>query len=254
MEVCDYSRSFLTFVTEERGNNARIQLDARCELFPEDSDKPVEFVLGASCKSEDTYAPENLFLEPNYDFCPIFSDTEYAIIRTYASAEPDEVAKPDGVEKPCGMAAGLITDSFLEVPIHRETVPGARVLADNAEIVQATLNNEPLVGRVEIIDNSGQPRALLEFPIKTMNVNDIEDIFQVDTGPLLLPDLDWRGDLRVECFRRAFVAYNTFEGADFVAQRPTPTSDTDAAVRVYHYSKMLTLPTRNWVISLGAIG
>lgn len=254
MEICDYLRSFLTFVVEERANNARIQLEARCQLFPEGVAQPVDFVLGASCKAEDTYASQNLFLDPNYDFCPIFSDKEYALIRIYASAEPEEVARPDGVEKPCGMEAGLIKDRFLEVPIHLETVPSARVLENNAQIVQATLNNEPLVGRVEVLDHQGRGGALLEFPIKTMNVNDIENMFQVDTGPVLLPNLDWGGEHLVECFSLAFVAYNSFAGADFVLQQPTPTSGADDAVTVYHYSQILTIPTRNSVISLGSTG
>ena len=41
MEVCDYGKSFLTFVVEDRANNARIQLEARCRLFSDDSDNPV---------------------------------------------------------------------------------------------------------------------------------------------------------------------------------------------------------------------
>ena len=252
MEICDYSRSYSTFVVAGRANNARIQLEARCRLFLEDAGKPLDFVLGASCKAEDTYAPQNLFMEPNYDFCPIFSDTEYALIRTYATAEPEERARAEGVERPGGREAGLIKDRFLEVPIHLETVPAARVLQDNAQIVQATLNNEPLVGRIELLDGRGRRGALLEFPIKTMNVNDIESKFQVDTGPVLLPDLDWQGQHLVECFSLAFVAYSSFSGAEFILQRPTPTSQAADAVKVHHYSQMLAVPTCNSVVSLGA--
>jgi len=250
--VCDYGKSFLTFVVEERANNARIQLEARCRLFPDDSDNPVDYVLGASCKAEDTYAPQDLFLAPNYDFCPVFSDTQYALIRTYASAEPDGLAKPDGVEKPSGREVGLIEGRFLEVPVHLETIPSARVLTDSAEIVQATLNNEPLVGQVTVLDARDQPRALLEFPIKTMNVNDIEDLFQVDTGPVLLPELEWHGEHILEGVNLAFVAFNGFASAEFIVQQPTPVSSTPDAVVVYHYSRTLVLPTRNSIVCLGS--
>ncbi len=35
MQLCDFSRSFLWFVTTRTQNTARIQLDARCELINE---------------------------------------------------------------------------------------------------------------------------------------------------------------------------------------------------------------------------
>ena len=98
METCHYSRLFLTFVTESRANNARIHLEARCQLLPDGTEKPVVFVLGAPCKAEGTCAPQDLLLDPNYDFCPVFSDIEYALNRTCVTAEPNEG------EKPCGAA------------------------------------------------------------------------------------------------------------------------------------------------------
>ena len=61
MTTWDFSRSFATFVTGGRGNNARIQVEAVCEIAGGE-----RYVLVASCKAEDTYAEENLFREPNY--------------------------------------------------------------------------------------------------------------------------------------------------------------------------------------------
>ena len=37
MQICDYSRSFVTFVTRGRGNNARLQVESVCTLTDESS-------------------------------------------------------------------------------------------------------------------------------------------------------------------------------------------------------------------------
>ena len=83
MDICDFSRSFITFVGKRFTNSARIQVESRCELTDGQGQSLGEFFLVASCKSEETYAAENLFKVPNYDFCAIFSADEYQIIRTH---------------------------------------------------------------------------------------------------------------------------------------------------------------------------
>ena len=66
MNATDFSRSFLTFRidTEKKPprtvshqppyslNNARIQLDCRCQISDLASGQSASFVLGASCKTE----------------------------------------------------------------------------------------------------------------------------------------------------------------------------------------------------------
>ena len=72
MKVCDFSRSFLTFVTPGRGNNARLQVESVPRLKDKTASKSQTYYFFASCKSEDTFAKENLFYEENYDFCGYF--------------------------------------------------------------------------------------------------------------------------------------------------------------------------------------
>ena len=87
MRVLDFCRSFVTFVTHPpTSNNARIQVEARCVIRSTPDASPVEDLLVASCKSENTYAETDLFKQPNYDFCAIFSDTHYRIHRVGPTA------------------------------------------------------------------------------------------------------------------------------------------------------------------------
>ncbi len=236
MESCDFSRSFITFVTKNRSNNARIQVEARCVILDQETGESEGYYLVASCKGEDTYGEGRLFLVPSYDFCMVYSSTDFMIIRTHANAERDNTTVDDN------------RGHFLDVHFHIEMVD-AEVPRSNAEIVQATIANRILNGRSEIADASGRYRATLEFPIKTMNVNDINNAYQVDTGPILLPDFTSSKERMVERFQLAFVAYNQADEAYFVIQEPAPVA-ADSIEKVSHYSKIVRTDAQNMVLVL----
>ena len=236
MTVYDYGRSFVTFVTHGRGNNARLQAESVCTLHDGQAGKTTDYLFFASCKSEYTFAAKGLFHEDNYDFCGIFSEEEFVIFRTH-STHTDEFREE-----------GLWRDRFEDVRFDLVQVEG-EILCANREIVQASLNSVPLVGRVEIEEES--LRAVLEFPIKTMNANDIEDKYQVDTGPLPFPDFGVDVDLHVKRLSPAYVAYNAPHFADFVIQQPLPVLVAGTEVtKVAHYSNPMSLQARTQVIAV----
>ena len=234
MKNCDFSQSFITFVIKNRSNNARIQVEARCEMLDQKTGESEDYYLVASCKSEDTYGKGCLFLVPNYDFCMVYSSTDFMIIRTHANVERDNTTIGDN------------RGYFLDVNFHIQ-MTGAEVLESNEEIVQATLANRILNGRTEITDEAGRYRATLEFPIKTMNVNGISNAYQVDTGPIPLPDFTSSKERMVERFQLAFVAYNRADEAYFVIQEPTPIA-ANSSQKVSHYSKVVRADARNMVL------
>ena len=89
-------------------------------------------------------------------------------------------------------------------------------------------------------------RAIIEYPVKTININDERDIYQVDTGPVAWPDLSRRCERNVEAISLAFVAFNVPHFADFVIEAPTPIVEGGREVcRVHHYSRRVSLAARN---------
>ena len=235
-ETPDFGRSFATFVTNGRTNHARIQFEALCELA-----SGAHYVLVASCKSEDTYAERNLFKQPNYDFCAIFGPEQYCIVRV---GLPVTAA---------WLETGLSSERFEEVRISPVQAQ-ADLCADRQAVVEATLNNRPLVGRTVLSDEAGETLARLTYPIKTMNVNDPEHspsgdwIFQVDTGPILVPAERSRGNLDVEGLELAFIAWNAPDWAELVVLEPTRLGHTDDCAG--HYSRVRVVSARNEVLAL----
>lgn len=234
-DVIDFGRSFVTFVTSDRANTARIQVECGCVVsIPGQS--ATEYLLVASCKSEDVYVADGLFKQPNYDFCAIFSNHEYAIVRTYASSQES------------GYEIGKTAERFGEVNIHVVRTRG-RVCEDNDEIVSATLANVPLIGQTTLREESSGLQATLEYPVKTMNVWPEKKVYQVDTGPVIFPDLGALEREGIERFTLAYVAFNRKDRAEFVLQVPTPVDHASEA-RTPHYSEVRKVASSNRVVAL----
>jgi len=234
MTSFDFGRSFATFTTAGRENNARIQIEAVCDI--PGADREERCVLAASCKAEDTYGSGPLFRLPNYDFCAIFSAEEYILVR---------VGLPLTA---CWRESGRVADRFAGVRITLAEAP-ARVCADAHEVVRATLGDAPLVGRTELLDDDGSPVARLTYPIKTMNVNDERWVYQIDTGPVLAPDFGRQTDLAIERLDLAFIAWsNLVEGAELILQGPVQIAHSDSCAG--HYATARQVAARNEVLVL----
>ncbi len=234
MTAIDFGRSFVTFVTPGRANNARIQVECRCEFSDAEAGTNEELFLVASCKSEATYAEKDLFTSPNYDFCGVFNETQLSIIRTPASAADQ---RPD---------VSPVEGRFLEV--YRQIVSApAEPLPTSADVVAATLAGKPIVARTVFGDPSGRYKCALEYPVKTMNANDIRPMYQVDTGPVPFPTFDPDVELTAGRFRLAFVAFNAPHSADFVIQTPT---EIAPGVQTPHYSEIISLEATNELFAL----
>lgn len=234
VSVYDFQRSFVTFVTPNRGNNARLQIESVCTLHDAQKGTTTDYFFFASCKSEDTFAEQDLFYKDNYDFCGIFSEDEFVLFRTYAT-------HTNGFRE-----EGLWRDRFEDLRFNLVQAKG-QTLQTKQEIVQASFDGVILIGRVEI--EAGPLKAILEFPIKTMNANDIKNMYQVDTGPLPFPDLSANVDLHIKRLSPAYVAYNAPHFADFVVQQPFVLKGAEP-MTITHYSNPMSLPAKTQVIAV----
>ena len=80
------------------------------------------------------------------------------------------------------------------------------------------------------------------------------NIYQVDTGIVLFPDLSKCYAPQIETFRLAYVAFNTPHFADCVIEQPTPIlEDGKQATQVYHYSGIQSLEAKNSLFAIGEL-
>ena len=259
MNTFDFHRSFFTFridtlvkqpltVTHKPPfnlNNARIPIECRCVVTEKATDQSQSFVLGASCKTERVGVEGDIWLEPNADFCPIFSDDRYLSLKTYSQVGTTMELFPPGSGSQSDRQSGLIDDTYDSVKIDMTECEGTPL--DSAqEIVEAVLANQNLVARTEL--ENDRYHALIEHPVKTINANERDWIYQTDTGPVLFPDLSVEPDAMLTSLELAYSAFNCPDWIEFIVRRVTPTTSD---VSVYHYSDAVRCDSRNQMLRIG---
>ena len=263
MNVCDFSRSFVTFridlekkrpktVSQEPPftlNNARLQLDCRSWFtWPGASGggAAVEVVLSASCKTEQVNVKQDIWHEPNADMCLLASEKEFMVIKSWDRNNRGVMLWPPSLGEQPDRQPGTTAEAFdrLRIDIHENQ---GKVLQTTQQIIDAALANRPLVSRTEFTAQDGT-HVLLEYPVKVLNVSERDRFYQIDTGPVLVPDPEaFDGQNPISILRKAFIAHNSLGCTEFIVNVPTPIADS---LSVNHYSKVLKVEAVNTMIEL----
>lgn len=237
MPVIDYGLSFIT--GKASWNRVRFWVESRTRILDAQTGQYKDYYQCASCKSENTFARKDLFVADNYDFTPVFGPDDGVIFRRKAYLNPGY--------REWKAAANLWEGQEYQLRQPRSS----RLLITPAEIHKATREGAPLVAQTEIANKETGLRAIIEFPLKTINIRDEEPTYQVDTGPVAFPDLTKRYPKSAESLSLAFVAFNAPEFADFVIEDETPILEQGKPLtQVHHYSRRLSLPAQNRLFTM----
>lgn len=261
MLVSDFGRSFVRFqidLLKTRPqtvsqpppftlNHARFPLECRCTVTRGEgsSRRTVEYVLGASCKAEQVHVRENIWHEPAADMCLVASDDEFLVIKSWDRNDRGVLLSPPTLGVQPERQAGRVAAAFTELRVDRRESQG-QLLATTEEIVAAVLDNRPLVSRSEFTSEDGS-EVLLEYPVKVINVSDREMFYQVDTGPIIVPDREaFDGVHEISTLRLAFIAHNSLGATELLLNVPTPIGQ---GLSVNHYSKVVKVTARNAIVA-----
>ena len=237
-KILDYGLSFVSGRASE--NQVRFWIESRTLIFDKTTGRSDTFYQCASCKSENTFAECDLFKEDNYDFLPIFGEDHGVVFRRKSSQQD-------------GYRETRLADKWWDGQVYR-LMPAADVqeVSSFNEIAAATHQARPLVAVTEIENADTGLSAVIEFPVKTMNIREHDRCYQVDTGPVAWPDLSCRRTHLVDLLSLAFVAFNAPHFTDFVIEVPTTLGENDAMSGIYHYSKLVSLPSVNRLFAVGS--
>lgn len=230
-------------------NSARIQIESSCKISDRATGVAQTFVLGASCKTEFVGVERDLWTEPNADFCIILSEDSFLILKSWDRNNKGVMRYPAALGEQLERQSGRVSDTYERVSINLRPVPAERLQGAEA-IVAATLADEPLVGRCAYCLNDRYDIEI-DFPIKTINANEREWIYQVDTGPIPMPDLSPDSGGWIDSFHLAYVAFNREDWAEFILQVPTPLSE---GISVNHYSRIVQMHTQNSIFRPSTAG
>jgi hypothetical protein len=224
-------------------NNARVPLDCITWLRDPVSGASDRLLLGMSCKTERVGVAEDMWLSPNADFVPVVADAHFLAIKTYARVGMGVSLYPPGSGTQPERQVVTSEEAFDAVHV-RLTEVEAEPLADPDGIVAAVLAGRRLLTRMELVLEGLE--VVLLFPVKTINVNERDMEYQIDTGPLAIPAHRREGPL-VSTAELCFVASNRPHHAEFLVRAPTPAGE---GVAVHHYSRVLKVAARTRYFAL----
>ena len=237
MTPLDYGLSFICHGAAF--NSVRFWVESRTRIMDTSSGTWTDFYQCGACKSENTFAERELFMKDNYDFLPVFGGGDVLVFRRTAYIwERYRTVKK---------AAEMWGEPSLKLK------EGALVeeLTTWDAIARATAAAVPMVSQTEIVNSETGLRAIIECPLKTINIQPEKQQYQVDTGPIVFPDLDKRHDPLIDALSLAFVAFNAPHFADFVVEQVTPVAEEDGGKHeVYHYSNPVSMPGTNRVFAV----
>lgn len=234
-QCLDYGRSFVC--NTAAFNSVRMWIESRTIIIDENSGKERIYYQGGSCKSENTFGEKDLFYEDNYDFLPIFGDGKVLVFRRHSNVRKDkEYRSIKKMEDMWGANPNIVLPKPKSI----------KELKSWNEIEKATAEGTPIVTQTEFRNEETGLRAIIECPCKTMNISHPKKMYQVDTGPVALPDLSQRYSEMMDGIRLAYIAFNTDDFADFVIEVPTIIYKGSREVdQVYHFSERISLKTSN---------
>ena len=262
VSVTDFYRSFVRFridlnSTQPRTisqpppftlNNARFPLECVCRITNGQGvdARTIEYVLGASCKAEQVHVLENIWHDPAADMCLVASRDEFLVIKSWDRNNRGVMLSPPTLGPQPERQAGKCSVAFTDMNIDLRRVSG-QLLTKTDEIVAAVLDNRPLVSQTEFSLSDGS-QVFLEYPVKVINASEREMFYQVDTGPVLIPDpTAFDGTNAISAMRLAFMAHNTLGCTELLLNVPT---EIAPGLSVNHYSKVMKINAMNTIIAV----
>ena len=258
--VTDFTRSFVRFrmdlmITQPRTvsqpppftlNNSRFPLECCCRVTygAGSAARSVDYVLGTACQAEQVHVLENIWHDPAAEMLLIASSAEFLVIKSWDRNQRGVMLSPPTLGEQPERQAGKCKDAFTELRIDIRKSPG-KLLTTTDEIVAAVLGNQPLVSQTEYATPDGA-LVHLEYPVKVINASEREMFYQVDTGPVLVPDATaFDGTHGISTLRRAYIAHNTLGCTELLLNVPTPIGH---GMSVNHYSQVLKVQAVNRLI------
>ena len=148
------------------------------------------------------YAEDGLVKHPTYMFQIAASQNRHVIFRTFASYKIDQ----DSIDKN--------VELFEEINIH--IIKNKAVALEDFDSIDLQFQQHQSISALMYYETEQNERIEIEFPIKHINIQKERKLFQVETGPILIPSECPADRLSAQtCFLdTAFVHFNRLDRAE----------------------------------------
>lgn len=264
LDPIDYGRSFTVAGADGPGNAPRFWIDSRTRIIDEADGTYEDYYRTDACVTERTFGAGQIFPESTWLGSRIWGPQKTWFYRHKVDADA-------GVGGRRKQEMVYDTDAIWGPVRHHLVGTEVEELTDDVAIIEATRAGRVLIGQTEIRNDERKLRAIIEYPIKTMNTLRADGfeslvrfpypaagttgrsaLYQVDTGPVAFAHLDRDCDEHYERIQLAYVAFNAPDQASFMLFEPTPLCDDEGNVRarVNGYHRPVLLPAVNRIYAM----
>ena len=130
-------------------------------------------------------------------------------------------------DEPEDLKRSKISDLFAEHSFEIRTIEDAQEITTHDGVIDSTLADELMNARTTYLDEKRQVSVTLEFPVKLINLQKQEKLFQVCQGVVPIPDLaTWDGTSVHRVFL-ADLAFSEFDYIEFILQRTVEVAEQE---------------------------
>ena len=244
-QVCDFTRSYVrwrvdTTILQPHTvshkppftlNHVRVHADCLAEVTDRRTGKTIPYLLGASCKTEHVGVDRGVWTEPNSDFAMVAGPDRCMGIKRWDKTDKGVKLFPPTLGVQPERQVITPSESFTLYAADIRKTAG-RLMTDNDDIARVLASEQHVVSRTRI--EGKHYNLTLEYPAVTANYSTRERFYQLDTGPVIFPDLGADAEDVLRTFNLAFVAHIKRDWAEFLVCVPTPLTPQ---ISVHHYSK-----------------
>ncbi len=219
MSDYDFSHSFLSWTSTKNNHTPRLRVDAACALT--DGNGRREYFLTTMCAGEVMYAEMNLIHLPAYEFAVVYSPSGEYVFFKYLADESRSLLETQKVGETMNTHDGK-GSPVVKMKVDMARCRKTRELHGYQDIREAILGNKILNARTEYVDESSQACVTMDYPVHICNVAHGREMWQIDTGAVLLPDFSAAERPEVAIMRMGYIVWNHPDWAEVIVRNPKP--------------------------------
>ena len=179
------------------------KLDSRTIIHDNSGNIIEEFYHCCLCRTEKVFGNYPLFASSHLGFTPVFGTAKSIIFRSAYTKDKDYRSIHDSEHMLGGFKTHIITSERFQK-------------TSTAAAIEAATDFKPIIARTCFKIAKGI-NVMVEYPVKTFNINKAAEFAQVDTGPVCVPLANNGLDI-YERMSLAHVAFYEEHKADFIVE------------------------------------
>lgn len=201
LQTINFCNSTISWLTQQEQSYGLFQVEARLSVSIVACNFLEVYYLLSGVMAGNMYTSGAVIKSPSYHFQAILSEQHFKIFRIHTGNTVDKDTH------------GKLEDVFAKVDFMIDTQPYDRL--NEVKSIKNAIQNRCKLNVAMQLKHLPQAQVLVEFPVKHININQRETMWQVETGPVIIPDAGFAHHPSIENLVLAYTNFNKNKEAEF---------------------------------------